>query len=62
MSLLASSITLKYIRFAVDSLVSAFWLENMENIFELDAVLEMDSFLISFFLPANTLLGPKVMG
>jgi len=34
----------------------------MENIFELDAVLEIDSFLISFFFPAKTLLGPKVIG
>src|SRR5258708_4937799 len=50
------------IHFAAASPVSTFWLESMENIFELDAVLEIDSFLISFFLPAKTLLGPKVIG
>ena len=57
----ADSLTPRQIPFAVVSTVSAL-LESMENIFELDAVLEIDSFLMSFFLPAKTLLGPKVIG
>ena len=57
----AGSLTPKNIPSAVVSMASAFWLDSMENIFELEAVLDMDS-LISFFLPAKTLLGLKVIG
>ena len=39
---------------------STFWLESMENIFEPEAILEMDS-LISLFLLAKTPVSPKVI-
>ena len=50
------------IRFGAASPFSAGGLESIEDMLELEAVLEMDSFFVSVFLQAKTLLGPKVIG